>query len=562
MSTDQQEIEWQFDAVDIDAVERWLLEHTAREGVTASQSDTIELVDAYFDTADWRIYNAGYALRVRCQFTKEKNPQISRAEATLKSLTPAVKGIRRRRELSEDLASGGLCSERQTLQMLRKAAGEVGRRAHALCGTHAIVQLFEAHTTRRTFSLCVDGAAAGEAVLDETRILSAGRGKDLEMLRVEVEVKASPATDLKSATKALKMFVKQMRKACKLQPAEQSKYECGLALRNLIPATAADADYGPTHIDRSSTMGEMAFAVMRRYLTDFLSHEPGVRLGDDLDEVHLMRVATRRLRAAMNLFKDVLPERVATLRDELGQVAAALGAVRDLDVQIERVNGWIAGEAPDAAAGAVAAQGTQPAALKKVVALLVEQRADAHRQLVEAMDSRRYEQFIADFAKLLRRPPATPAAVKQAASTKALDVMPGLIKQRYRKVIKLGSQLGPDSSPADYHSVRIEGKRLRYSLEFVSKLYAKPAKKMMARAVDLQDTLGLFQDAQVAMGRLQAMRTDPAHKLSPDDLVSCEVALQRYQRIAEEVKAEFPVVYGALKGKPWKRLQKVLKKRT
>jgi len=67
------------------------------------------------------------------------------------------------------------------------------------------------------------------------------------------------------------------------------------------------------------------------------SCEQGARYpaGEDLEELHEMRVATRRLRAALDFFADVLPLRARTFRDELGWLAAVLGAVRDLDVQLE-----------------------------------------------------------------------------------------------------------------------------------------------------------------------------------------------------------------------------------
>ena len=63
--------------------------------------------------------------------------------------------------------------------------------------------------------------------------------------------------------------------------------------------------------------------------------EPGTRLGEDPEELHDMRVATRRLRAALSLFEAVLPVRAQVFREELGWLARLLGTVRDLDVQLE-----------------------------------------------------------------------------------------------------------------------------------------------------------------------------------------------------------------------------------
>ena len=82
-------------------------------------------------------------------------------------------------------------------------------------------------------------------------------------------------------------------------------------------------------------MGELAYAVLRRQLAVVRDKEPGTRLGEDPEELHDMRVATRRMRAALALFAGVLPVRAQVFREELGWLARMLGAVRDLDVQLE-----------------------------------------------------------------------------------------------------------------------------------------------------------------------------------------------------------------------------------
>src|SRR3712207_6905174 len=100
---DHQEVEWQFDADDLGPVEDWLKEHPSASGFAIHPEATKELTDTYYDTEDWRIYRAGYALRVR---RDGKN-----VEATMKSLDPAEDGVRRRREISEPLRSAGPRSE-------------------------------------------------------------------------------------------------------------------------------------------------------------------------------------------------------------------------------------------------------------------------------------------------------------------------------------------------------------------------------------------------------------------------------------------------------------------
>jgi inorganic triphosphatase YgiF len=68
-------------------------------------------------------------------------------------------------------------------------------------------------------------------------------------------------------------------------------------------------------------------------LEAILTCDPGVRLGTDPEAVHLMRVATRRLRAYLRVARPVLGRaRVEHVRSELSWLGDVLGAVRDLDV--------------------------------------------------------------------------------------------------------------------------------------------------------------------------------------------------------------------------------------
>src|SRR5262249_28461728 len=73
-------------------------------------------------------------------------------------------------------------------------------------------------------------------------------------------------------------------------------------------------------------------------VTRLLSHDPGVRLGDDPEDVHQARVATRRMRSDLRTLRDfVNPESGAALRAELAWLADVLGAVRDPDVLVDRL---------------------------------------------------------------------------------------------------------------------------------------------------------------------------------------------------------------------------------
>src|SRR6185436_7459859 len=171
----------------------------------------------------------------------------------------------------------------------------------------------------------------GEIALDETAIRPETGAAATRLHRVEVE---APEASLA----ALKPFVDEMRAACRLQPVELTKYEVGLLSAGL--ETAPDT-FGPTAFDAEATIGQVGLAVLRRHFSALLAKEPGTRLGDDVEELHDMRVASRRLRAALALFADSLPVASGELRAELGWVGRTIGGVRDLDVQLAQLESWI-----------------------------------------------------------------------------------------------------------------------------------------------------------------------------------------------------------------------------
>ena len=311
------ELEWQFDALDLRPVERWLstfgttlFEEDGERALTASAQPAQRIVDSYLDTDDWRMARAGFAVRARRRGRD--------GEITLTATRTAAGDPRQQLEVTEKLSGHGVDA--------LGPEGPVGRRVHAVTGRRPLHPVLQARTRRRCFSLHVGAEEAAEIVLDDT-LLVVGQGqRPMRLPRVEVVLRPQWAG-------ALRPIVAQFQASCGLQPATLSPFEAGLlALGVVIPGPA---DLGTTDIGPDSTMGELAYAVLRRQLAVLRATEPGTRLGEDPEELHDMRVATRRLRAALDLFVDVLPVRARAFRAELGWLAGVLGVVRDLDVQLQ-----------------------------------------------------------------------------------------------------------------------------------------------------------------------------------------------------------------------------------
>ena len=528
---ESREMEWQFDALDLRPVERWLSAPEQWQEATgvdvAPDGSTVE-VDLYLDTDDWRFRRAGYAQRLR------RVGRRRRAEATLERLDSVAsngRALRVRRALSEDIESSEPAA-------LLGSHGEVGDRARAVAGRKPLLSLFEIRTRRRLFVLTVDGLPPAELSLEETAIRGADGEPPARLRRVAIDA-------VESVLPRLARFVERLQADCALQPTRLSAYEAGLLAGDLRPAAAER--FGSTRIDPEQPIGAVALAVLRRHFTALLAKEPGTRLGDDIEELHDMRVASRRLRAALSLFADVLPSAALDAREDLAWLGRVLGAVRDLDVQLEQLDVWLA-ELPE----------PDRAALEQLVVLLRGRRNDARALLLEALDSRRYEALVSRFGRVLR---GRPTRRNDASAQPALAVAPDLIEARFRRVRALGKRIGRSSPAGDYHRLRIRCKRLRYALEFLSDLYPGQAEPLLRRLTELQDVLGLHQDADVAIERLRTLARDHADELDTATIFAMGEIAERHRREMIDLRRRFPSAYARATGKRWTSLVEVLERR-
>jgi triphosphatase len=542
-ATDYQEIEWQFDAGDLGSVEGWLDQHNSgSSGLRIAPESRVEITDTYYDTDDWRFYRAGYALRVR--------NTDGAAEATMKSLTPAEGSLRRRREVSEPLSD-------DKPSTLKEAGGPVAGLSATLVGGRELRPLFTIKTRRQGFALLLEGSddgsqrdvRIGEISLDTSEIPLGEETTRLTRVEVEAGIGMAPTPELLG-------FVDEMQSALELTAASISKYETGLYASGLNPQ--GDSEFGPTRIDPSMSLGEVAFAVLRTQFAEMRDHEPGTRLGEDPEELHDMRVPTRRMRAAMKVFEGALPEQARWLREELRWVAQALGEVRDLDVQIERLQAWKR-EADEEVSRF----------LDRILSVTHKRRAEARKNMLETLDSVQYERLLSSFAEMLRLGPAAELARtngKDQADEPVTAAAPALISDRHRKWRKAAKRLDETSSPEAFHDVRKKGKRLRYTLEFFSEVYGKPVQKLVKPLKALQDDLGDHQDAVVAAEYLRELGTTTGQARVPRGVAfTMGVYAERCTREAKDLRSVVPgskPFRTLTKGKKWKKFEKVLESRS
>lgn len=510
------EVEWQFDAPDLEAVARWLASQPAHNPLTfVPQAERLQR-DRYLDTDDWRVYRARYTLRVR--------RLADSAEVTMKAFGVEQGGLRSRIEINQQLPAVDADPLGE--------AGPVRDRLRRLLGSRGLRPLFEIETHRRPYLIQQHGGTLATLTLDEAVVDQAATLAPIR--RVEVE-EAYPG-----AMSALGQFIEALRTATGLQIATQSKFEAGLSAAALSPTDGFD--FGSVTPAADAPAGEFAFTVLRRHFAELLAHEPGTRLGEDIEELHQMRVATRRLRAAMSAFEPVLPPELHGLRDELRWLAAALGAVRDLDVQAEALEtirrdaGWDEG-----------------IALVPLLDVVRESRESARELLLATLDSAAYDSLIARMTESLR---AGPVAGEQPVE-QAPRFARSLLRQRYRRFRRDADRLTPRSEPAEYHAVRIRAKRLRYSVEFTSPLFGRPAARVTRALRAMQDLLGEHQDADVARAWLRETARERGHELPADTLYLMGQLSERHRERMEELRREWPKAFARLRDQ-WAGLRRTM----
>jgi triphosphatase len=294
-----------------------------------------------------------------------------------------------------------------------------------------------------------------------------------------------------------------------------------------------------------ASTAELAILVLQRNATEFLEHAPGARVGADPYHVHQMRVATRRLRAALRLFADILPPEAASLNADLKWFANQLGPVRDLDVQIQRMH------------STVAELGVEATSVSAYADWLDHRRERARTTLAEAFESRRFGALV---QRLQRLDAWAPEAIKAPNNAPVYQDAPGRLSRAFTQLRKRADVVDARSAAADLHAVRIRAKRLRYTAEFFEPLYGKPGKRLVSRVVSLQDLLGSLQDGVVSREHIHAaVDADPNGWPAQTSLALGQMIQHEAQRDTH-IRHAFPDVYRAVRNKSWKRLRKAFRR--
>jgi CHAD domain-containing protein len=308
--------------------------------------------------------------------------------------------------------------------------------------------------------------ADGAEIVDDSIAVLEGQHVARRFREVEVEL-------LDGDERALRRLAKQLRKAgARPSGALRPKLYRALDLAG-TPET-------PTNSKGTPPVEALGNALRGDYRA-LLAHDPGTRRGDDPEDLHQLRVATRRLRAFLRAARPLVDRSWAeSLREELGWLGGHLGPARDLDVMLGRFREEVE---------TLGADGEGAAGLLEA---LEEERAAAYRDVAETLQGDRYYALLGRL-EAAGSPPPSGEEITLAK----------IFEKETKRMRRKFDDLGEDPEDHALHEARIGVKRARYAADLAAHELGQAGERFVSIAKKLQDILGDHQDAVVGQTRIR-----------------------------------------------------------
>ncbi|HKX90368.1 MAG TPA: CHAD domain-containing protein [Sphingopyxis sp.] len=408
----------------------------------------------YFDTAGRHVAKAGFSLRIRRSGGKRVQ--------TIKADGASAAGLFVRSEWERPVGNDTPVIDHTT--PLPAVLGDAAE---------GIAPLFEVRVERRTWMIG-DGDRIIELVLDRGMVVAGKRSEPV--CEVELELKSGDRA-------ALFGLARKLDAIAPVRLGVLSKAERGYLLTG-AKANCVKAE--PIVLGAETTAAEAFGHIVQSCIRQFRLNEALLLANRDSDALHQARVAVRRMRSAFSIFKPVIGDDSAALRDELRWLASALGEARDLDVLLLRAP---SGGLHDRLARA---------------------RTAAYDALLELLASNRARGVLLDLAEWLAREHRTVDATGEADGDQPARDFAVAALDRFRRRIKRRGRNLSRLDDAARHEVRKDAKKLRYASEFFMSLFERKRerrrhKRFTAALETLQDRLGALNDlasAPEVLGRL------------------------------------------------------------
>ena len=440
-------------------------------------------VSTYFDTPDGALQKAGFILRLR-----------EVGSGVIQTVKQDGSGLERG-EWEEALDTHALDLDRAAQTPLGKLLADEDLRSR-------IGPMFTTRVNRRKAEVTFARATV-EVAFDEGEII-AGEGRS-PIMEIELELKHGPRRGLFS-------LAHKLMRVAPVSLSLISKGERGYRLAGGV--WRAPVKMSPPPLDAKMSAAEAFSAIAHGCLRQIMLNASAFDNGQEIEAVHQTRVAIRRLRAALALFRPVVADEVCPgIAAELKWLSDHLGATRDIDVLLtETIQPAMARE-PDAPG------------LAELAAFIATRQTASRQILREAMTSVRGRKLMLDLLLWVEDGPWRRKALAPGAEPESLkDLLARRLRGSRKKLAALGENL-KTLPEAQMHEVRIRAKKLRYQAAYFDTLASEgKAARRFRTFVDslerIQETLGMVHDAEATAAFLEEQaRTAVQRGESHDPLV-------------------------------------------
>ncbi|MFO7696434.1 MAG: CHAD domain-containing protein [Anaerolineae bacterium] len=283
-------------------------------------------------------------------------------------------------------------------------------------------------------------------------------------------------------------------------------------------------------IDAADAMPTVVHKIVAFYYQQMLAHEAGTRSDQDPEELHAMRVATRRLRSALRLLRSYLSTPLAdSVSQDLQRLDRALGAVRDMDVALVKAETYSAALPEEAATG-----------LEPMLSNWRRRRALAWRTVQRTLESRAYARFHEHMNALLEMLRRYNRPVPE--SLRVGQVAPQMV-HLYWQATRVYTSVLPQAPAELLHLLRFDCRRLRFALEFFGDVLPPETSALVHEIIGLQGHLGTMRDEAVTIDMIDAYLERPRTRRVQEAVLRYRAACEASRAALE---ASFPKVWARL----------------
>ena len=253
----------------------------------------------------------------------------------------------------------------------------------------------------------------------------------------------------------------------------------------LAPKPAKSPELTPDMSCREAALRSFDF-----YFRNFLWNEKGARIGNDPEFLHYLRVASKRLRVALGVFKDYFPEyEISRYKGELKSLAPIFGKARDTDVYLEFLNDK---------ASKLMSPGELPV-FNNYENFFLRRKKLRQKLVLKKLDSEDYRQFVEEFTNFISHASVSGNGITKSPVSEIIDRK---IRTKVEKLSGFSRKLTPKSSDSKLHKFRIRARKLRYEVEISLNITGSHGEALDRMLIELQRSLGSHHDAVTAGKKL------------------------------------------------------------